>query len=227
MQIADRCRLNADQLRARLADVRAGARRAPARGRPARTGDTAARAARPDTDGGSGDGSPGPTAPSAGTASSDADGGPRRHGSTNGRPEAASPEVEALRLAVHRPETVAPFLEELLFADEVNRAAFLALSASETLHTAIETAAPEAAALLRRLAVEEAEAEPGDVVALLVRLAVMRALADVEVDARASQTAVDLTWPKQRLEDLGDDETRVEASEQLVAWLVRSAEEGA
>jgi hypothetical protein len=135
--------------------------------------------------------------------------------------------VEALRLAVHRPETVASYLEELLFDDEVNLAAFRALASAETLHGAIEKADPEAAALLLRLAVEEAEAEPEDVIALLVRRATMRALSGLEVEARSSQSIIDLTWPKQRMEELERAETRLEAAEQLVAWLVRSAEEGA
>jgi hypothetical protein len=134
--------------------------------------------------------------------------------------------VEALRLAVHRPETVAPFLEELLFDDEINLAAFRALASVQTLHDAIEKADPEAAALLLRLAVEEAEAEPEDVIALLVRRATMRALTGLEAEARSSQSVIDLTWPRQRMEELEGTETRLRAAEQLVAWMVRSAEEG-
>jgi DNA primase len=207
MQIADRCRLGPDQLRARLADVLIGDRGlAKARGRPMRVGAGG---------GGSGGGDPGPTEP----------GGSGRPVDVARRRETQSPEIEALRLAVHRPDTVAPFLEELLFADDVNRAAFRALDGAETLHEAIEEAEPEASALLRRLAVEEADAEPADVVANLVRLATLRVLADFEVEARASQSIMDLTWPKQRLEDLRGDETRVGAAAQLVAWMVRSAEE--
>jgi DNA primase len=205
MQIADRCRLGPDQLRARLADVLAGDRQlTTARGRRVRVG--------VGNVAGGGPTEPGASGPPVDVAR---------------RRETQSPEIEALRLAVHRPETVAPFLEELLFAEDVNRAAFRALVEAKTLHEAIEEAEPEAAALLRRLAVEEADAEPVDVVANLVRLATLRVLADFEVEARASQSIMDLTWPKQRLEDLRDDETRVEAATQLVAWLVRSAEEEA
>jgi DNA primase len=208
MQIADRCRLNPDQLRTRLTQVRiGGAGPAAGRGRSDRV---------PDNDGsGQGDGN--------------VDGNgvaviARRDGT---RRELASPETEALRLAVHRPQDVAPFLEDMLFIDDINLAAYRALNSAQTLHAAIEAAEPEAAALLRRLAVEEADAEPEDVVALLVRLAANRALTELEAQARASQTVIDLTWPKQRLEDLKRGESRVEAATQLVAWLVRSAEEGA
>src|SRR5207249_12283203 len=66
------------------------------------------------------------------------------------REERAGPEVEALRLAVHRPEEVADRLEEVLFADELNLAAFRALVSSATLHEAIERADPGAADLLQR-----------------------------------------------------------------------------
>jgi hypothetical protein len=137
-----------------------------------------------------------------------------------------SPELAALRLAVHRPDSVAPYLEEVLFADACNRAAFQALARASTLHQAIEDAPPEVGALLRRLAVEDEEADPADVIALLARLAAMRALAALEAEARASQTVIDLSWPRQRMEELKEPGTRVEAAEQLVAWLVRSAEEG-
>ena len=44
------------------------------------------------------------------------------------RTEAEGPEIEALRLAIHRPETVAHQLDDVLFADELHLAAFRALA---------------------------------------------------------------------------------------------------
>jgi DNA primase len=223
MLIADRCRLTADQLRTRLTELLRDAHRADKRrgSKPATATATASAPTRSNVS--RHDGDPGPSMPPP-----DFDDENVPVASTRSRPRATqSPEVEALRLAVHRPETVAPYLEELLFDDEVNLAAFRALASAETLHGAIEKADPEAAALLLRLAVEEAEAEPEDVIALLVRRATMRALTGLEVEARSSQSIIDLTWPKQRMEELERAETRLEAAEQLVAWMVRSAEEGA
>jgi DNA primase len=216
MTVADRCRLSADQLRGRLTELLQGARR----GRTQTAATRPKTGRRPTAD----DGDPGPTEPSEiepGAPRSVAPAPARRHHPVE------SPEVEALRLAVHRPETVAACLEEFLFDDDVNRAAFRALAGAEALHDAIEAAEPEAAALLLRLTVEEVEAEPEDVIALLVRRATLRALTDLEAEARSSQRVIDLTWPKRRMEDLDRVDTRVEAAEQLVAWMVRSAEEGA
>ena len=139
------------------------------------------------------------------------------------------PEVEALRLAVHRPDAVADRLEGVLFADEVHLAAFDALCAASTLDEAIERARPEAAALLQRLAVEEAEADPDDVVRLLVANAAQRRLALLQAEARAAdeptEYAATIAWLKVTTEQLWDDATSVGASEQLVAWLVQFGED--
>jgi hypothetical protein len=189
MQIADRCRLEPAQLRARLSQLRRGERGAAARAKPA----------------------PPPARPLP----------------VSGLPERPSPELEALRLAVHRPEEVAPYLEEVLFSEELHRRAFAALAGAATLQDAVDDADPEVADLLRRLAVEEEAPDAGDVIALVVRRATLRALADLEAEARASQTVIDLTWPKGRLEELDAPQSRVQAAGQLVAWLSRSGEVGA
>jgi DNA primase len=140
------------------------------------------------------------------------------------------PEVEALRLAVHRPDEVASRLEGVLFADEVHLAAYDALCAAATLDEAIERARPEAAALLQRLAVEEAEADPDDVVRLLVANAAQRQLVALQAEARGAadpmEYAPTIAWLKVTTEQLWDDTTSVGASEQLVAWLVQFGEGG-
>ena len=130
-------------------------------------------------------------------------------------------ELEVLRLAVHDPEAVAHLLEEVLFEDPVHLATFRALLGASTLQEAIEAADPPVEALLHRLAVEEPdpEAEPDDVLALLVRRAAQREIAALEAEARASQQVIDLSWPKRHIEALADADRRVEAAGQLVAWL--------
>ncbi|MDQ4072392.1 MAG: toprim domain-containing protein, partial [Actinomycetota bacterium] len=140
------------------------------------------------------------------------------------------PEVEALRLAVHRPERVAGRLEGVLFAGEVTRSAFESLAAAGNLSNAIASSSPEAAALLGRIAVEEAEADPDDVVARLVEHAASRALVEVRARARRAVSPTDyapiITWLKLNVEQLRDPASRVEASKQLVAWLVQFGQEG-
>jgi len=138
-------------------------------------------------------------------------------------------EVEALRLAVHRPEAVADRLEEVLFADEVHLAAFRALASAETLTDAMETARPEARDLLYALAVEEAESDPDDVVCLLVAAAGRRELEALQREARQASSPTDyaatIAWLKVTLEQLWESDTSREACTRLVAWLTRSAQE--
>ena len=140
------------------------------------------------------------------------------------------PEVEALRLAVHRPDEVADRLEGVLFADEVHLAAFDALCSAPTLDEAIESARPEAAALLQRLAVEDAAADPDDVLRLLVANAAQRRLVRLQAEARVSEDPTDyaatIAWCKVTVEQLWDDATSAGAAEQLVAWLVQFGEGG-
>ncbi|HVF73975.1 MAG TPA: DNA primase [Acidimicrobiales bacterium] len=135
------------------------------------------------------------------------------------------PEIEALRLALHHPETVVGRLEEVLFLDDLHVAAFRALASSSTLHEAIESTDPAAATLLQRLSVEETEADPDDVVALLADRAGRRVLAEVDSASRADESRFAelvpvVSWLKLTLEQLREPTSRVEASDRLVAWLV-------
>ena len=85
--------------------------------------------------------------------------------------EGDGPELEVLRLAVHKPEEVGQYLDAVLFTSDLHAAAFEALAPGGTLHDAIERSDPAVAELLSRLAVEESDAEPMDVVMLLVHQA--------------------------------------------------------
>lgn len=134
------------------------------------------------------------------------------------------PELEALRVAVGHPELLMDRLHESLFVDPSALAAYRALSGTTSLHEAIDAAEPAAAALLQRLAVEEADADPDDVLARLVDEAGQRALADLEAAARqaADPTAYGplIAWIKPALEELRDPDTRVEATDRVLQWLV-------
>lgn len=151
---------------------------------------------------------------------------------TGGR-DAAEVRVEraALRLAVAHPEVRAR-LDEMLFANEVHAGAFRALSSAVHLHEAIDGADPEAAALLQRLAVEDATEEPDDVLARLAERAARRLLADLPALARSSEERfADLApvsgWLASLVEALQEPAVRGPAVDQLVAWLSeRHAEAG-
>jgi DNA primase len=147
------------------------------------------------------------------------------------RPE--GPEVEALRLAVQRPEEVADRLHEALFVDPVVLAGYLALCSSTTLAQAVDAAAqnvgqPEAASLLRRLAVEDADVSADDVMARLATEAARRAIAELEAaNRRSGGLNEDVAWLKLALEELREPATAVDATGRLVRWIVDRFEVGA
>ena len=181
MQVAERCRLEPAALRERLERIR---REGPRTARPARAGPGPA-------------GPPGRSRPPRLRRARRA--GPRARSGTPGRtgpgpdgpvggppPPSSGPGLEALRLAIHRPEDVGDRLEDVLFSDPVQRAAFVALVESDDLGEAIDGASGPVQALLVRLTVEEPRSEPDEVVAQLVRDTVRRELPVLTVEARTS-----------------------------------------
>jgi DNA primase len=142
------------------------------------------------------------------------------------------PGLEALKLAVHKPEDVGDRVHAALFTDRVQREAFVALLENDSVHEAVESASPEVASLLRRVIVEEPMAgdpELGDpvdsVVAVLLRGAARRALAEVEIEsrvgedswqARAAETVQVRLW----LDELEESPSGRDAADRLVTWLV-------
>ena len=142
----------------------------------------------------------------------------------------ASPETEALRLAIHQPETVAQYLDGSLFASERHLASYEALAGADTLHEAIAAADPGAADLLQRLAVEDSDAEPLDVVANLVRERTRSRLSGLVRDIDRTDD-LDLAGEANRvrrdMELLTPPTPDVEALGRLVDWLSHKVEERA
>jgi DNA primase len=114
---------------------------------------------------------------------------------------------DGLALAIHSPAAMAGRLDESLFADPLQRAAYLALAGATSLHEAIEGADEPVADLLRQLAVSEPEADADHTIVLLVRGAAIRALSDLEAEARTAQAAGD----DSRLLTAGADIPRLKA----------------
>ena len=141
-------------------------------------------------------------------------------------------EVEALRVAVHEPATVAALLDDALFVDPVVREAYGVLASSATFHEALERAGGEVHDLLQRLAVEDLPwgEEPStyatSVLVQLVEAAGTRRL-DVMVrtgDDRASELkAVLETLVSNR--SAGTWSGAAEAAELLLPWVAGSGEE--
>jgi hypothetical protein len=141
------------------------------------------------------------------------------------------PGLEALKLAVHRPEDVADRVHPVLFADPVQRDAFTALLEHDNVQDAVESAAPAISVVLRRVIVEEplaGDPELGDavdsVVLVLLRGATRRALAEMEIESRtgddawksrAAESAQVRLW----LDQLEESASGRDAADRLVAWL--------
>lgn len=143
----------------------------------------------------------------------------------------SGPELEGLRLAVHRPEEVASRMESVLFDHPLARAGFDVLLEASTFHDAVEAADPQTADLLQRLAAEEATSAADDVMTRLVERAGQRALRDLQSEMRQAPPSehgsypATIAWLKLTLEEIRseDQSTRnsaVEAEERLIRWLV-------
>ncbi len=206
MQVASRCRVPIEQLRSGAFVANATAtddRSGPSRGGAPGRSDGAGRGTKVATD---------------------------RSGSRATR-RRDSPEVEALRLLVTDPDLIAEQLDERLFADDVNLEAYRAVSAAPTLHEAVAATDEAAADLLQRLAVEDSEADPTDVVARLVEEAAMREHAMMQIELGTAdedvviERAGEMGWIKLRVEELHDPATSVAAVDQLLPWLLRRPQE--
>ena len=138
------------------------------------------------------------------------------------------PGLEALRLAIHRPEEVGDRLHAELFGDPVQRAAFTALVEADDLGVAIDSAPGRVQDMLVRLTVEVPRSEPDEVVVQLVRDAVRRELPQLTVEARTSdQAKAEIAQVAVWLQELDDPDAAAEASRRLVAWfLVRARTDG-
>jgi DNA primase len=214
MQVAERCRLEPGALRDRLERIRREGPRTP----PGRTDRAPDRPGSPTDDRDPRGYDDPPDDSDAGWDEwEDGSGG-------SGRASTSSefrPGLEALRLAIHRPEDVGDRLEPVLFSDPVQRAAFAALVEADDLGEAIDRAPGRVQALLVRLTVEEPRSEPDEVVTQLVRDTVRRELPQLTAEARTSTRALeDAAKVAGWLQELDDPALSAEATRRLVAWLV-------
>ena len=214
MQLADRCRVDAARLRERLDYLRAHPQAQDVQDRRHR----ARRDEPPPRDYPEDDG--------------------ERLGPESGSEAAAAaalrpgPGLEALKLAVHRPEEVADRVHAVLFADPVQRQAFSDLLEHDSVQQAVQSAAPEVAIVLRRVVVEEpfdGDPELGDpvdsVVTVMLREATRRQLAEMEIESRTGgdtwrSRAADTAQVRLWLDQLGETGAGRDAADRLVAWLV-------
>jgi DNA primase len=137
-----------------------------------------------------------------------------------------SPELEALRLGLSRPDEVAASLHEVLFADPLCLDAYRRLAAVGWKVADVGDADDDVVALLQRLAVEETDSEPAEVVERLVEAAGQRELVLLGAEARAGDDDAALAvaslvgWLKPQLEALREPRTATEVAPVVMGWLV-------
>ena len=229
LEVAAHCRIDPDQLRGRRFGPPPGA---PAKGKNQRSGSGGGRRGAPVQDE--------PTPPDEWW---DDDQPPPR--GTLARPDRPrsrpvvrdTPETEALRLLVWRRDEIGPWLDDTLFRESVTLAAYRALAVSSSVADAIamvEADDPAAGDLLRRLAVEETEADVFGVGGVLTRLvddAATAAMTGLKAEARVADDpfAVGevIAWLKLRTMELREEDTNEAALSELVGWLTGRPEEDA
>ena len=143
---------------------------------------------------------------------------------------ATAAEDEAIRLVIDHPEETAR-LHANLFGHGVRQEAFQALR-DHGFDGACDRCGPQAAELLRRLAVEGFDADRDDVLAGVARLAGRRTLDGISrglgsydaTDKAKIEVSRSFTWLKLELEKLDEPATRRRAIDELLPWLISHAE---
>ncbi|MBA2281470.1 MAG: DNA primase [Acidimicrobiia bacterium] len=143
----------------------------------------------------------------------------------------AGAEEEALTLLVHRPEDMAPWLDDALFVDDRHLVVYWGLLAEPDAGAALvllQETDPGAAEVLARLAVSDSDADPSDVGALLLGAAAGRRLREVEAEARVAVDPLAYAGESAALalgiERLRDPATRAEAATTLLGLLRPNAD---
>jgi DNA primase len=218
MDVASRCRIEPDRLRAQLERLRSGARPAAGPPRGARPRSRAIPNEPPDQPHdrpGAGRG-PADSGPRSSVAPPSGRGGDRR-------PEHEGPAAEVLRHAIHDPEAVSRWLSGGLFDDPVQAGAYQALLESETHAAALAIAPPRVADLLARLLVEEPTSEPLDAVRRLLTEVARRRIGTLRLVGATSgdpaQALSDLAFLNRAIDDLRDPAAAADSADRLLAWL--------
>ena len=128
-------------------------------------------------------------------------------------------------LLVHRRDEMAPWLEDSLFVDDRHLAVCWALLAEADASAALALLReqdPGAAEVLAEIAVEDSEAEPDDVGALLLGSAAERRVRELEAASRLDEdlaVSAEMARLKLGIEGLRDTATRGAAAADLLGAL--------
>ena len=221
MDVASRCRIEPDRLRAQLERLRSGARRAAGPdGSPGSSGPRGRAIPNEPPDHRRGD--PGAVrGPAESVRRSSVAQPPGRP--SGRRPEHEGPAAEVLRHAIHDPEAVSRWLSAELFDDPVQAGAYQALLESDTHTAALAIAPPPVADFLARLMVEEPSSEPLDAVRRLLTEVARRRIGTLRLVGATTgdpaQALSDLAFLNRAIDDLRDPDTGADSADRLLAWL--------
>jgi DNA primase len=142
-----------------------------------------------------------------------------------------TPELEALRLAIHRRDEIVELLLPELFTDELCATVYDLLGRFTSLHEVIEHGGPEVAQAVQRLSVEESEADAMDVASRLWERYLARQIEHCRLGARAAdagtyaQLVEDMKWFRLQLEDLREPDRKASTVEGLLGWMLEDSKE--
>lgn len=132
-------------------------------------------------------------------------------------------ETLAVRLAIHAPESLPPFVDSHLFESGRETALFELVTTHDTVGAAMEDAPPELAEALGQLAVlDQPDDEPAAIVARLVHDAAVRRLHQLEAEGRETgdlEIAKRMAELQRGIESLRASNWNGEEAEQLLDWL--------
>ncbi|MEM9654981.1 MAG: DNA primase [Actinomycetota bacterium] len=142
-----------------------------------------------------------------------------------------SPELEALKLAVHRRDEIADLLIPELFDDELLATTYDLLHDCGSLHEVIERGGPEVAEVVQRLSVEESSAEPMGVAARLWDPYLEKLMAESAqaMTTAAAEEQIEIArehrWLRLKLEDVREPNEQAGAIADLLVWVGDLAED--
>lgn len=142
------------------------------------------------------------------------------------RPDHESPEVEALRLALHRLEDIEQLVVPELFSEELTGMAYQHVVDLRSAHAVIDAGDPAMAQLVRRLVVEESDAEPIDVASRLWDRYLDFRIQECVRSARQADFSADTfealsqqqQWLKRAQTEVRDPREQVAAVHKLLTW---------
>jgi DNA primase len=143
----------------------------------------------------------------------------------------ATSEHQALRLFVHKPESVREHLHAILFDAPLYLEGYRLLADGKAVRDVLADAEPDVADLLTRVATEDADDDPAGVVTRLVQLAAERIVTSIEFEATTTgdieSYLPSISWLRTQIMELREPRDDIEDLDELIHWLAEHGQEWA